>query len=108
MTMRIKWSFVLLPVLLLGAVFSASAQLVPLTPTTAQWPQWGQNPQHTGFVRWEGQSPTKQLAQITYDPFVPQEQIESGRGDLLGRYLHLSNNGPVHHSKCPQQKRLRC
>ena len=50
------------------------------------WPQWGQNPQHTGFVRWEGQSPTKQLAQITYDPFVPQEQIESGRGDLLVHY----------------------
>lgn len=52
---------------------------------THSWPQWAQNPQHTGFVRWEGQSPEKQLARIVYDPFVPQEQIESG-GDLLVHY----------------------
>lgn len=51
----------------------------------AAWPQWGQNPQHTGFVRVEGQAPKKQLAQIVYDPFVPQEQTEAS-GDLLVHY----------------------
>lgn len=49
------------------------------------WPQWAQNPQHTGFVRVEGQTPAKQLADIVYDPFVTQEQTEAN-GELLVHY----------------------
>ena len=49
------------------------------------WPQWAQNPQHTGFVSIEGQSPKKQLADIVYDPFVAQEQTEAN-GELLVHY----------------------
>lgn len=50
-----------------------------------EWLQWAQNPQHTGFVTVEGQAPNQQLADITYDPFVAQEQTESF-GELLAHY----------------------
>ena len=49
------------------------------------WPQWGQNPQHQGFVDIAGQPIKNQLANVTYDPFVPQEQAFAG-GDLLAHY----------------------
>jgi len=49
------------------------------------WPQWGQNPQHTGSVAVAGQSLNSKLADITYDPFVPQEQAFTG-GELLTHY----------------------
>jgi len=49
------------------------------------WPQWGQNPQHTGSIAVAGQSLNSKLADITYDPFVPQEQAFTG-GELLTHY----------------------
>jgi hypothetical protein len=49
------------------------------------WPQWAQNPQHTGFVLAEGQTPKQELADIVYDPFVAQEQTEAN-GELLVHY----------------------
>ena len=49
------------------------------------WPQWAQNPQHTGFIGVEGQAPKQQLADIVYDPFVAQEQVEAN-GELLVHY----------------------
>ncbi len=49
------------------------------------WPQWGQNPQHQGFVNVVGQNLNRILADITYDPNVPAEQAASG-GDLLTHY----------------------
>jgi hypothetical protein len=49
------------------------------------WPQWAQNPQHTGFIDVHGQVPRKLLAQLVYDPFVSQEQTESS-GELLAHY----------------------
>ncbi len=49
------------------------------------WPQWGQNPQHSGFVNVVGQNPNHVLARMTYDPFVAQEQAENG-GELLAHY----------------------
>jgi hypothetical protein len=49
------------------------------------WPQWGQNPQHTGFLPTVGQNPNRKLANMTYDPFVAQEQAENG-GELLAHY----------------------
>jgi hypothetical protein len=47
---------------------------------TFNWPQWGQNPQHQGFVGVTGQAISSQLANIIYDPFVPQEQAFTGDG----------------------------
>jgi hypothetical protein len=42
----------------------------------ASWPQWAQNPQHTGFIHITSQPPNNRLAEITYDPFVRLEQRE--------------------------------
>ncbi|HLJ51063.1 MAG TPA: hypothetical protein VKU01_33880 [Bryobacteraceae bacterium] len=49
------------------------------------WPQWGQNPQHSGQVSVVGQRAGEQLAEITYDPLVPKEQADDG-GELLAHY----------------------
>jgi hypothetical protein len=49
------------------------------------WPQWGQNPQHQGFVDTAGQSLTSILDDVTVDPFVPQEQADQD-GELLAHY----------------------
>ena len=49
------------------------------------WPQWGQNPQHQGFVNANGQAIQSQLANIVYDPLVPDEQAFTG-GELLAHY----------------------
>jgi hypothetical protein len=57
--------------------------LVSLTAQT--WPQWGQNPQHSGAVPVAGQSPNQIVADLVYDPFVPAEQAELG-GDLVVHY----------------------
>jgi hypothetical protein len=49
------------------------------------WAQWGSNPGHTGFISVAGQSLSRKLADIIYDPFVAQEQAELG-GDLVAHY----------------------
>ncbi len=49
------------------------------------WPQWGQNPQHQGFVTSVGQDATSVLADIVYDPFTAAEERDTG-GDLLVHY----------------------
>jgi hypothetical protein len=49
------------------------------------WPQWMQNPQHTGFLNVVGQNLNKILANIVYDPLVPDEQAQNG-GNLLAHY----------------------
>jgi hypothetical protein len=49
------------------------------------WPQWGQNPQHSGSIAVVGQNPSQKLASVVYDPFVAQEQAEN-RGELLAHY----------------------
>ena len=47
------------------------------------WPQWMQNPQHTGFLNVVGQNLNKILANIVYDPLVPDEQAH-----LAARAVH--------------------
>ena len=42
------------------------------------WPQWGQNPQHSGSIPVLGQLLNTKLASQVYDPFVAQEQAENG------------------------------
>ena len=49
------------------------------------WPQWGQNPQHSGSIAVVGQNPSQKLASAVYDPFVAQEQAENN-GELLAHY----------------------
>src|SRR5882724_135875 len=52
------------------------------------WPQWGQNPQHTGTVNVSGQHARKLLDDIVYDPFVAAEKADPifPTGDLLVHY----------------------
>lgn len=69
---------------LCGIGLSSLAALAQLSPTVG-WPQWGQNPQHSGTVTVPGQNLTNTVADITYDPFVPQEQAANG-GELLAHY----------------------
>ena len=49
------------------------------------WPQWGRDAQHWGFSPVAGQSPSRILADIVYDPFSAQEQAEAG-GFLLTHF----------------------
>ncbi len=51
--------------------------------TSATWPQWAQNPQHTGAVPVAGQPPQSKLSDQIFDPFVPQEIAESGNSLLM-------------------------
>jgi len=49
------------------------------------WPQWGQNSRHDGFVTTVGQDATSILADIVYDPFTAAEERDAG-GTLLVHY----------------------
>src|SRR5258708_13374136 len=52
---------------------------------TTGWTQWGQNAQRRGMVSNNGDNLDFQVASVTYDPFVPQEQASQG-GSLLAHY----------------------
>jgi hypothetical protein len=56
-----------------------------LAQSGPSWPQWAQNPQHTGFLNVAGQPLNFNLANIVYDPLVPQEMAATG-GDLSVHY----------------------
>jgi outer membrane protein assembly factor BamB len=50
-----------------------------------EWTQWGGSAFHIGQVCGPAQQPNRVLAQLTFDPFVPQEQAER-YGDLYAHY----------------------
>lgn len=60
--------------------------------SSAAWPQWGQNPQHTGFLSVPGQSLQAKLSDQIFDPFTSQEMAES-EGPLLMHYQVPLVNG---------------
>ncbi len=68
----------------------AAAQVID-SPAT-NWPQWGQNAQHEGFVTSVSQMPLVQLADIVFDPFVLNPDRSQGPelqfygGELLVHY----------------------
>lgn len=72
------------PVVLLAA-FAYQMPTILADAGVNGWPQWGQNPQHSGSIAVQGQFPNQKLANMTYDPFVPQEQGENS-GELLAHY----------------------
>jgi hypothetical protein len=76
-----KHLLVLLCVVALSILGAASLAAAP----PAQWPQWGQNPQHAAMVSNLGQPLNRILADIVYDPFVPDEMAAAG-DDLLVHY----------------------
>ena len=67
------------------AVVGMAGIAFPSAVGTPSWPQWGQNPQHTGFLNVGGEDMNQILADIVYDPLVPEEQALNG-GDLLAHY----------------------
>jgi hypothetical protein len=60
------------------------------------WPQWGQNPQHTGFLAVAGQSLQAKLFDQIFDPFTSQEMAESGGGLLMHYQVPLVNGNNVY------------
>ena len=38
------------------------------------WPQWGQDPQHSGSIAVVGQNPSQKLTSMIYDPFVARSR----------------------------------
>jgi hypothetical protein len=72
--------------LLLFLVIVALAVSIPAAQAPGPfWPQWGANPQHTGFVTVAGQPLNRITADIIYDPLVPQE-LAVNDNDLLVHY----------------------
>ena len=65
-------------------VLASSLSAMAAGPAT-NWPQWGQNAQHHGFVNSIGQALNGELADVTYDPFAPAEIASTG-GELLVHY----------------------
>jgi hypothetical protein len=53
--------------ILLSSALAAGAQI---------WPQWAQNSVHAGAVPVNGQRAVKILAQVVYDPFTAQENVD--------------------------------
>jgi hypothetical protein len=79
-----RFQIVALVVALGGMTFVLTTAL---SQQSSDWPQWGQDPQHTGTVNVAGQNLNRVLADIVYDPFVPQEKAPgNGDGDLLIHY----------------------
>jgi hypothetical protein len=71
---------------LVAAVIAASTWMVVAQDGLPfNWLQWGQNPQHQGFVQTAGQAATSILADTVYDPFTAAEERDTG-GDLLVHY----------------------
>ncbi|MEA2691973.1 MAG: hypothetical protein QOJ16_1360, partial [Acidobacteriota bacterium] len=69
------------------ALFTAALGVAALAASAQEWPQWGQNPQHTGAVSTIGQPARHLLQDIVYDPFVQQEQADPlSAPDLLAHF----------------------
>jgi hypothetical protein len=49
------------------------------------WYQWGRTALHDGTVAAAGQAPSRVIASVEFDPFIPEEQKE-GAGDVLIHY----------------------
>ena len=74
---------------LLILMFAFETSIV--TTTFAQdWPQWGRDPQHSSQINATGQSLNRNIADVIYDPTVPDELSAAtqvfGEADLLVHY----------------------
>ena len=83
--MKRVYIVVFLCTLLLALWSVRHATPTALADDLRNWPQWGQNPQHTGTIGVVGQPINQILADRVYDPLVPDEQAFTG-GELLAHY----------------------
>jgi hypothetical protein len=74
------------------AIISVTFVVAPVASNSPFWQQWGANPQHTGAVGVAAQNVAHQLADIVYDPFVAQEQVDES-GELLVHYQAVITDG---------------
>jgi hypothetical protein len=81
---------ILATVLVFAATGATTAQ------AQAAWPQWGQNPQHTGFLPVAGQSLQGKLSDQIFDPFTAQEMAESSGALLMHYQVPLVNGNNVY------------
>jgi hypothetical protein len=66
---------------------AAVAAVAAGSAVTQSWPQWGQNPQHTGAVSTPGQPARALLADVVSDPFTAQERADPfATPDLVVHY----------------------
>jgi hypothetical protein len=81
-----------------ASLFLAFLLFPALSPAqnSGGWPQWGQNPQHTGFLAVAGQSLQAKLSDQIFDPFTSQEMAESGGGLLMHYQVPLVNGNNVY------------
>jgi outer membrane protein assembly factor BamB len=70
--------------LVIVGLASASCESPP-GKCTASWLQWGRDSMHSGQVCEVGQTLTRTIDHVTYDPFVAVEQADAS-GDLLAHY----------------------
>jgi hypothetical protein len=77
-----------------GGGSSGGMKITPPPPASNNpfWAQWGSTAQHSGTVGVAAQGLNNKLADIVYDPFVPQEQNESN-GGLLAHYQATLTDG---------------
>jgi len=80
-----RWSGPFLGILAVAVWIVRSSPLTTFAAVDPSWPQWGQNAQHTGTLNVAGQNLNRILANIVYDPLVPDETAANG-GDLLAHY----------------------
>jgi hypothetical protein len=89
----------LFTVLVLPALIFATPHLATnpaFAQNSAAWPQWGQNPQHTGFLPVAGQSLQGKLSDQVFDPFTPQEMAESSGALLMHYQVPLVNGNNIY------------
>lgn len=81
----------------LGAIITFSLSgYSAFAQSSAAWPQWGQNPQHTGFLEVAGQSLQGKLSDQIFDPFTSQEMAESNGALLMHYQVPLVNGNNVY------------
>ena len=80
-----RWSGPFLGILAVAVWIVRSSPLTTFAAVDPSWPQWGQNAQHTDTLNVAGQNLNRILANIVYDPLVPDETAANG-GDLLAHY----------------------
>jgi outer membrane protein assembly factor BamB len=80
----------------MALLVAAAAPLAAAPSSGPSWPQWAQNPQHTGFLNVVGNDLNRILANIVYDPLVPQEQALTGGGLLVHYQTPLVDGSDVY------------
>src|SRR2546429_9555876 len=70
--MQVFWRIATTVSIVVTVASVVSASITSLAGSLPAWPQWGQNPQHSGTAVAAGEELNRLLPGPTFDPFVPQ------------------------------------